>query len=178
MIGSSHVTQRYSTVGYVAADFGLCVPQDPLATHILARLVGHDVQRESVPKPEKQINYLEKNILCKYQYYWQSDFAKCTDMPERATWNQQLPAQTVQDPRIHSISARISTPASFPVVCGLENTNVHVSWSWAAKEKSPPKRQSCRLLVPLKLFTMVQHNVTFTTISHTETAFFFTSDVI
>lgn len=53
MIGSSHVSQRYSTVGYVAAYFGLCVPQDPLATHILARLVGHDVQREVCAQPWK-----------------------------------------------------------------------------------------------------------------------------
>lgn len=32
-----------------------------------------------------------------------------------------------RDSHIHSISARISTPTSFPMVCGLENTNVHVS---------------------------------------------------
>ena len=87
---------------------------------------------------------------------------------------QQFPDHTqYRDSRFHLISARISTPTSFPMVCGLENTNVHVSWSWAAKEKSPPKRQSRVLLVPLKLFTIVQHNVTLTTISPRETSLFF-----
>lgn len=83
-------------------------------------------------------------------------------MPERGLHKiQQLPDHTrYRDSHIHLISAHISTRTSFPMVCGLENTNVHVSWSWAAKEKSPPKRQGCMLLVPLKLFTIVQHDVT------------------
>lgn len=132
------------------------------------------------PSLKSQHMILWKTILSKYQYYCHSDFENSKGMPKRGLHTiQQFPDRTrYRDSHIHLISARISTPTSFPMVCGLENTNVHVSWSWAAKEKSPPKRQSCMLLVALKLFTIVQHNVTLTTISHREIVFFSTFDVI
>lgn len=71
-----------------------------------------------------------------YHCYSQAENSK--SMPERV-------AEAPAVPRYpHLVPAPIST-ASCTEVCGLENTNVRVSWIWAAKEKSPPWRQSTRI---------------------------------
>lgn len=173
MIGNSHVCWRSMTVDYPAADLCLLSP-DPCAYTSYSHAGQACSTEVRLPEPSKSTYYFVKSILSKHRHYCQSDFENSKGMPERGLPTiQQFPDCTqYRDSHIHLISARISTPTSFPMVCGLENTNVHVSWSWAAKEKSPPKRQSCMLLVPLKLFTIVQHNVTLTTISHREIVFY------
>lgn len=167
MIGNSYVSQRSTTVDYPAADFCLC-----LLRHVQTQVIAVPV-RHAVHKSESQYVILYKISSASISFI-DSLTLKILEACQRGLQKiQQFPDHTqYRDSRIHLISARISTPTSFPMVCGLENTNVHVSWSWAAKEKSPPKRQSCMLLVALKLFTIVQHNVTLTTMSHGETAFF------
>lgn len=77
--------------------------------------------------------------LSTYQCYSQAENSK--SMPERVAKTPAVPSY----PR--SAPAPIST-TSCTEVCGLENTNVHVSWIWAAKENVPSLEAERQDLVP------------------------------
>lgn len=88
-----------------------------------------------------EYEYIYIYILSKYQCYRQPEFEKSKGRPARGLHTVQWFPERAQyrDSHTHLISARISTPASFPVVCGLGNTNVRVSWA-ALQRKSPLPR--------------------------------------
>lgn len=128
MIGNSYVSQRSMTVDSKAAD--ICPsPETSTDTQFTAMLVRQAVQKSVWPGLKSQHTILQKVSLTSISVCCQQNFANSKGMPERGLQKPQRfpdPAQH-RDSRSHLISARISTPTSFPMVCGLENTNVQVS---------------------------------------------------